>query len=145
MSSEVGGTERIDLALLQALSTCGGEAQTLAEAATHCAASLRRSPLDRPFAAIYLLDPAEPRALQAMATSPGIGPVPPTCIPVAPGNLWSFAAALEREVPIVVRLLDAPANPGHQPGAASAETAAIVGLVEPHGSERLGVLTTRPC
>ena len=125
--SEAGGTGRLELELLRALSTCGAEAQTLAEAAVHCAASLRESPLDLPFAAVYLLDADEPRALLAIATSPGVGPVLPTSIPITAGNPWRFAAALERAEPLVVRV-------------AEAETAAILGLVEPHGTERLGVL-----
>ncbi len=125
--SEAGGTGRLELELLRALSTCGAEAQTLAEAAAHCAASLRESPLDLPFAAVYLLDADEPRALLAIATSPGVGPVLPTSIPITAGNPWRFAAALERAEPLVVRV-------------AETETAAILGLVEPHGTERLGVL-----
>jgi PAS domain S-box-containing protein len=137
MSSEAAGHRRLELALLQELLACGAGAETLAEAAAQCAPSLCLNPRDLPFAAIYLFDPHEPRALQATTTHPGAGPV---SIPLTPGDHWQLAAALELKAPIVVRLPQAPDPGPHEAPGPRHDTAAVVALVEPHGIDRLGVL-----
>ena len=129
------------LGLLEALPILGREVLSPAEAARLCAARLQANPHDLPFAAIYLLIPGEACAVLAAATGPG--PAWPARIPVAAGGPWRLAQALEQAEPRLVRLEDACA--GAEPG----REAAVLPLIEPHGSERLGVLvagrpSTRP-
>jgi PAS domain S-box-containing protein len=120
------------LSVLDALSTCGREVPSPAEAARLCAARLRANPHDLPFAAIYLLVPDEPCAVLAAAAGPG--PEWPARIPLAAGGPWRFAQALEQAEPLLVRLEGA--CPRAEPG----QAAAVLPLIEPQGSERLGVL-----
>ncbi len=124
--------EHRELALLASLSTSGRDARTPGEAATACAASLADSPGELPFAAIYLLVPEEPCALRAVATREDLAL--PTHLPVAGGSPWRVAEALRGGDPVVVRLaeVEVPAGP--------VEQAAVVAIVEPNGSDRLGVL-----
>jgi PAS domain S-box-containing protein len=130
-------SERRRLAVLQALSTCASDARSPAEAARSCAATLQSNP-DLPFAAIYRLLPEEPCALRVAATHEDADL--PARIPVTAAGPWRFAEALEREETILVRLGGFSPSPPASPPAEPGRRAALVPLVEPHGSERLGVL-----